>query len=91
MVVLAPIQESGDLFRNGELFDGAFDGALLGMEDLGPPGGTYAGFSHQLVMMFSNLAAAPGGTEARGDYELDETLLDDSGNGWRIDVSFPVR
>lgn len=85
-----PLTMSGDLFRNGELFDPEFDGPYAGMEDLGPDASFYEGFSHQALYVFTNTDSAPPGTDAVGHYELDMELLDDTGNGWHVTSSFDV-
>lgn len=82
-----PIASTGDLTRDGELFDPDFDGQWAGMEDLGVP---FSGFSHQIIMNYSNADAGPPGTDPPGHYVFELELLDDTGNGWRIESAFDV-
>jgi hypothetical protein len=59
-------------------------------ESLDPP--FYVdGPSHFPVFLATNSDFAPPGTDPAGDFTWAITMLDRTGNGWRIDVRFTVR
>jgi hypothetical protein len=82
-----PIENSGDLLHDGEVFDAEFEGHSLGMDGLGQ---AYDGFSHELIVWFSGAAYGPPDASLPGPWELQLELIDSTGAGWQTSTLFRV-
>ncbi len=85
---LFPLQVDGDLFREGVLYDGDFDGELDGFDTWQPPL-LVDGASHVMLWFGENSSFKPN-VMAQGSYVFKISVLDGSGSGWEIDVPFTV-
>lgn len=80
---------STEIFRNGALFDDAFDMGLLRLDKIDPP---FEVDGHSHIPVFLVAAAdwgAPGKIE--GSYFIHSKLLDHDGNGWHITTRFKIK
>jgi hypothetical protein len=82
----------GISYRNGEVFDRFLvisDVPALD-DDLDPPFAV-DGHSHFPFFIADNEDFGPGNVEPPGEYLYDMTMVDATGHGWSIVVSFVVR
>ncbi len=89
---LFPIHVEGVSYRNGKVFDPAlviFDVPALDAA-LNPPFDV-DGHSHFPFFIADNEDFGPGDVELPGTYLYDMTMVDATGDGWSIVVSFVVR
>ena len=84
-----PITVDGDLFRNGILYDPAFDVSVPGLDTVKPPFTSADGHSHFPNFLAGAQDFVPG-VDPLGQYELVLKMLDASGNGWNAHLNFSV-
>lgn len=87
---LFPIHVEGTTTHNGQMFDPyltAFD--VPALVDVDPPFDV-DGASHFPIFIADNADFGPVGGKLRGSYIYQLTMIDSSGNGWRIDAHFAV-
>jgi hypothetical protein len=93
---LFPFQFNGPLFRNGVLYDpfaltGTFPSPLGPLGFLDPSGDPVEGHSHIPFFFYESNEFAPSLlTPVPGHYLLDVTALDQTNQGYRIQISFDV-
>jgi hypothetical protein len=86
-----PIHVEADTFHNGRLFNdflASFDAPALD-QNLNPPFDV-DGHSHFPIFIADNADFGPEGTKLNGSYLYRITMLDASGNGWKIEARFVV-
>jgi hypothetical protein len=88
---LFPIHVTGSSERFGAPFDTLTDFSVPPLDASLDPPFDVDGHSHFPVFIADNSDFGPAGVEPAGDYRWTITMLDQTGNGWRIDVRFRVR
>jgi hypothetical protein len=86
---LFPFYVDGDLYRDGVLYDGAFDGLFPGYNAFSPAIDK-DGPSHLLLPFAENSSYVPD-IEAAGSYVFRIKIVDTSDAGWILDVPFTVQ
>jgi hypothetical protein len=86
---LFPIANDGDLYRNGVLYDAAFDGSYSGYPGQNPPI-VKDGPSHLPYFFGENSFFGPPATPATGSYEFRLRMTDSGGAGWTMVIPFTV-
>jgi hypothetical protein len=89
---LFPIVTDGIAYRDDEAFDPVLidEFPLPPLDEVDPPFDV-DGHSHFPFFIVTNADFAPPGTELVGRYVYDMTMIDDTGVGWSINVTFAVR
>jgi len=81
---LFPMNVDGDLYRNGVLYDAAFDFQAVGIVGVD-------GYSHYPLFIAENKDISGSGiSDPLGLYEFRITMTDQSGRGWTHNVGFQV-
>ena len=86
---LFPFYVDGDLYRNGVLYDDAFDGLFPGYNAFSTPI-EKDGPSH-LVLPFGENSSYFPDVDGAGSYVFRISILDTSDSGWVVDVPFTVQ
>jgi hypothetical protein len=82
-----PIEIEGDLVKDDQVFDPAYDGQLVGMDELGSG---FDGYSHHPATFFGNASTGPPEADLPGLYRVDTRFLDPTGAGYNISFKFRV-
>ena len=84
---LFPIHDEGNDYHNGAFFSfmGSFD-----VPALDQIGFNVDGHSHFPVFFADNADFGPPGANLNGSYQYQFTIVDATGNGWRIEAHFTV-
>jgi hypothetical protein len=86
---LFPIDQEGGMFRNGVIYDDAFENSFAGFHELMPPI-VKEGASHFVWFFGESTFFGPPDAAAAGSYELRLNFIDSTGAGWRVTVPFTV-
>jgi hypothetical protein len=86
---LHPIDVEGGMFRDGVIYDDAFENSFAGFHHLTPPI-IKDGASHLVWFFGESTLFGPPNIPAAGSYVLKLTFIDSSGAGWRLTVPFTV-
>jgi hypothetical protein len=88
---LFPISVHAENWHNGRLFSKEVaDFSVPPLGDALEPPFFVDGHSHFPIFLADNADFGPTGAKLRGSYELRIEMLDQSGNGWRINAHFAV-
>jgi hypothetical protein len=88
---LFPIQVSGTTFHNGKQFSAFLvDFAVPKLDSHLDPPFNVDGHSHFPFFVAENADFGPPGAKLLGSYSYHITMIDQSGNGWRVEAHFAV-
>jgi hypothetical protein len=86
---LFPIAVDGDMYREGVMYDNAFDSSYPGYPGMNPPIAK-DGPSHLVWFFGENSSFGPLNTPATGSFEFKLKITDSGGAGWNLTVPFTV-
>jgi hypothetical protein len=86
---LFPFAVHGTMYRNGAVYDPAWDNTYGGYASQNPPIAK-DGPSHFPWFFAENTSFGPSGTPAEGSYEFNGSITDATGAGWDFIVPFTV-